>query len=103
MLDDLRLANAARPRRLAVDDDRHPGADRLDQAVHRELQQARELTPAGETERRQAAYEISVRASTPGEVASSAKVSMRADPLGEPSRVDTLVVVQRDAAEEIPI
>jgi transcriptional regulator GlxA family with amidase domain len=44
------------------------------------------------------AYEISVRASAPGEVASSATVRMRAEPLGEPSRVDTLVIVGGDGS-----
>ncbi len=43
-------------------------------------------------------YEISVRASRPGEVASSSGVRMCAGPLGEPAAVDTLVVVGGDGS-----
>ena len=39
------------------------------------------------------AYDISVRAAEPGEVASSAGVRMSAGPLGDPLSLDTLVIV----------
>lgn len=46
------------------------------------------------------AYDISVRAATPGEVASSSGARMTAAPLGDPSRLDTLVVAGGEGTRE---
>jgi transcriptional regulator GlxA family with amidase domain len=46
------------------------------------------------------AYDISVRAATPGEVASSSGARMTAAPLGDPSRLDTLVVAGGEGSRE---
>jgi transcriptional regulator GlxA family with amidase domain len=46
------------------------------------------------------AYEISVRAATAGEVASSSGARMTAAPLGDPSRLDTLVMAGGDGSRE---
>jgi transcriptional regulator GlxA family with amidase domain len=46
------------------------------------------------------AYEISVRAAEPGEVASSSGARMSAAPLGDPSQLDTLVVAGGDGSRE---
>ncbi|MDB5481601.1 MAG: transcriptional regulator, AraC family [Caulobacteraceae bacterium] len=46
------------------------------------------------------AYDISVRAATPGEVASSSGARMTAAPLGDPSRLDTLVVAGGEGSRD---
>lgn len=46
------------------------------------------------------AYDISVRAATPGEVASSSGARMTATALGDPSRLDTLIVAGGDGSRE---
>jgi transcriptional regulator GlxA family with amidase domain len=46
------------------------------------------------------AYEISVRAATLGEVTSSAGVRVTAEPLGDPSRLHTLMVAGGDGSRE---
>jgi transcriptional regulator GlxA family with amidase domain len=46
------------------------------------------------------AYEISVRAARPGEVPSSSGVRMMAGPLGDPSRIDTLVMAGGEGTRE---
>lgn len=46
------------------------------------------------------AYDISVRAATPGEIASSSGARMTAAPLGDSSRLDTLVVAGGEGSRE---
>ena len=46
------------------------------------------------------AYEIRVRAATPGEVRSSSGARMTAEPLGDPADLDTLMIAGGDGARE---